>query len=37
MTLQQQIITELKVLPTIDAQEEIQSIDFLKAYAQKYV
>lgn len=37
MALQQQIITELKVLPTIDAQEEIRkSIDFLKAYAQKY-
>lgn len=29
MALQQQIITELKVLPTIDAQEEIRkSIDF---------
>ncbi|QPQ34163.1 ammonia-dependent NAD(+) synthetase [Lysinibacillus sp. JNUCC-52] len=37
MALQQQIINELKVLPTIDAQEEIRkSIDFLKAYARRY-
>ncbi|MFJ5767983.1 ammonia-dependent NAD(+) synthetase [Lysinibacillus sp. NPDC093210] len=37
MALQQQIIKELRVLPTIDAQEEIRkSIDFLKAYASRY-
>ncbi|EON74581.1 ammonia-dependent NAD(+) synthetase [Lysinibacillus sphaericus] len=37
MTLQQQIIQELRVLPSIDAQEEIRkSVDFLKAYARKY-
>jgi NAD+ synthase len=37
MALQQQIIKELRVLPTIDAQEEIRkSIDFLKAYARRY-
>ncbi|MEK5331101.1 MULTISPECIES: ammonia-dependent NAD(+) synthetase [unclassified Lysinibacillus] len=37
MALQQQIIKELSVLPTIDAQEEIRkSIDFLKAYARRY-
>ncbi|MFJ7669597.1 ammonia-dependent NAD(+) synthetase [Lysinibacillus sp. NPDC097195] len=37
MTLQQQIIKELRVLPMIDVQQEIRkSIDFLKAYAQRY-
>lgn len=37
MTLQQQIIEELRVLPTINVQEEIRkSIDFLKEYAQHY-
>lgn len=37
MTLQQQIIEELHVLPTIDAQQEIRrTIDFLKEYAQKH-
>ncbi|MFJ7409068.1 MULTISPECIES: ammonia-dependent NAD(+) synthetase [unclassified Lysinibacillus] len=37
MALQQQIIKELRVLPTINAQEEIRkSIDFLKAYACRY-
>ncbi len=37
MTLQQEIIKELRVLPTIDAQEEIRkSIDFLKEYARRY-
>jgi len=37
MTLQQQIIKELHVLPTIDVQQEIRkSIDFLKAYAHRY-
>ncbi|KOY81753.1 ammonia-dependent NAD(+) synthetase [Lysinibacillus macroides] len=37
MTLQQQIIEELHVLPTIDAQQEIRkSIDFLKEYVQRY-
>ncbi|OTN77432.1 NH(3)-dependent NAD(+) synthetase [Enterococcus sp. 8G7_MSG3316] len=36
MTLQQEIIQELGVLPTIDAKEEVRkSIDFLKAYLQK--
>lgn len=35
--LQQQIIEELKVLPTIDVEQEIRkSIDFLKDYAKKY-
>ncbi|MEX3747628.1 MULTISPECIES: ammonia-dependent NAD(+) synthetase [Lysinibacillus] len=37
MTLQQEIIKELRVLPTIDEQEEIRkSIDFLKEYARRY-
>ncbi|AVK86307.1 NAD(+) synthase [Lysinibacillus sp. B2A1] len=37
MTLQQQIIQELRVKPTIDVQEEIRkSIDFLKNYARRY-
>lgn len=37
MTLQQQIIEELRVLPTIDANQEIRrTIDFLKDYAHKY-
>lgn len=37
MSLQQQIIEELKVLPTIDAEQEIRkSIDFLKQYAAKH-
>lgn len=37
MTLQQQIIQELRVNPTIDVQEEIRkSIDFLKEYARRY-
>ncbi|MGE8037505.1 NAD(+) synthase [Lysinibacillus sp. KCTC 33748] len=37
MTLQQEIIKELRVLPTVDAQEEIRkSIDFLKEYARRY-
>ncbi|WP_107943743.1 ammonia-dependent NAD(+) synthetase [Metasolibacillus fluoroglycofenilyticus] len=37
MTLQQQIIEELKVLPTIDPQEEVRkTIDFLKSYAKKH-
>lgn len=37
MTLQQQIIEELKVVPTINAQDEIRrSIDFLKDYAKTY-
>lgn len=37
MTLQQKIIDELKVAPTIDAQAEIRrTIDFLKAYTKKY-
>ncbi|MEK5233544.1 ammonia-dependent NAD(+) synthetase [Lysinibacillus sp. FSL K6-0232] len=37
MTLQQQIIKELHVLPTIDVQQEIRkSIDFLKEYAKRY-
>ncbi|MFC9541966.1 ammonia-dependent NAD(+) synthetase [Lysinibacillus sp. NPDC056959] len=37
MTLQQEIIKELRVLPTVDAQEEIRkSIDFLKGYARRY-
>ncbi|MFC4409632.1 ammonia-dependent NAD(+) synthetase [Chungangia koreensis] len=36
-SLQQQIIEELKVKPTIDPREEIRkSIDFLKEYAQKH-
>ena len=35
--LQQQIIEELKVLPTIDVEQEIRkSIDFLKDYAKKH-
>ncbi|MGE7916262.1 ammonia-dependent NAD(+) synthetase [Lysinibacillus xylanilyticus] len=37
MTLQQEIIKELRVLPTIDVQEEMRkSIGFLKEYAQRY-
>lgn len=37
MTLQQQIIEELHVLPAIDAEQEIRrTIDFLKDYAHKY-
>lgn len=37
MTLQQQIIEELRVLPNIDVQGEIRkSIDFLKEYAKRY-
>lgn len=37
MTLQQTIIEELKVLPTINAQNEIRrTIDFLKDYAYKH-
>ncbi|MGE7944560.1 ammonia-dependent NAD(+) synthetase [Lysinibacillus xylanilyticus] len=37
MTLQQEIIKELRVLPTIDVQGEMRkSIDFLKEYAQRY-
>lgn len=37
MTLQQQIIEELHVQPTIDAEQEIRrTIDFLKDYAHKY-
>lgn len=37
MLLQQQIIEELRVQPTIDAHEEIRkTIDFLKAYAKKH-
>ena len=37
MTLQQQIIEELKVVPSINAHDEIRrSIDFLKDYAKKY-
>lgn len=37
MTLQQEIIQELGVKPTIDAQEEIhKSIDFLKSYMGKF-
>lgn len=36
-SLQQQIIEELKVLPTINAQQEIRkSLDFLKSYAKKH-
>jgi len=36
--LQKQIIDELKVLPKIDAQEEIRkSIDFMKEYMKKYI
>lgn len=36
-SLQQQIIEELKVLPTINAEQEIRkSIDFLKSYAKKH-
>ena len=36
MTLQQEIIRELGVVPTIDAKAEIRnSIEFLKAYLQK--
>ncbi|MBS4202456.1 ammonia-dependent NAD(+) synthetase [Bacillus sp. FJAT-49732] len=36
--LQKQIIDELKVLPVIDAQEEIRkSIDFMKDYLKKYM
>lgn len=37
MTLQQKIIAELKVQPTIDAEEEIRkSIDFMKEYLRKH-
>lgn len=37
MTLQQQIIQTLAVKPQIDVQQEIRiTIDFLKAYAQRY-
>lgn len=37
MTLQQSIIEELRVLPTIDPQQEIRrTIDFLKDYAHKF-
>lgn len=37
LTLQQQIIEELHVLPEINVQQEIRkSIDFLKEYAKKY-
>lgn len=37
MTLQQQIIEELRVRPNIDVQREIRkSIDFLKEYAKRY-
>ncbi|WP_313629242.1 ammonia-dependent NAD(+) synthetase [Enterococcus italicus] len=37
MTLQQEIIQELGVKPTIDPQEEIRkSIDFLKSYMEKF-
>lgn len=37
MTLQQQIIEELKVVPSINPQDEIRrSIDFLKDYAKTY-
>ncbi|WP_369355395.1 ammonia-dependent NAD(+) synthetase [Lysinibacillus capsici] len=37
MTLQQQIIEELRVLPNIDVQGEIRkSIDFLKEYAKRH-
>lgn len=37
MSLQQQIIEELKVVPSINAQDEIRrSIDFLKDYAKTY-
>lgn len=36
-SLQQKIIKELHVLPTIDAQEEVRkSVDFLKQYAKKH-
>ena len=36
-SLQQQIIEELKVLPTINVDEEIRkTIDFLKDYAKKH-
>lgn len=36
-TLQQEIITELKVQPTIDPEVEIRrSIDFIKAYLCKH-
>ncbi|AWE08864.1 NAD(+) synthase [Lysinibacillus sp. 2017] len=36
-TLQRQIIEELKVLPTIDVEQEIRkTIDFLKEYAKKH-
>lgn len=36
-TLQRQIIEELKVLPTIDVEQEIRkTIDFLKDYAKKH-
>ena len=36
MTMQQEIIKELGVLPTIDPKEEVRkSVDFLKAYLQK--
>lgn len=37
MTLQQSIIEELRVQPTIDPQVEVRrTVDFLKQYAQKY-
>lgn len=37
MSLQEKIIKELGVKPTIDAQEEIRkSVDFLKDYLKKY-
>ena len=36
-TLQREIITELKVQPTIDPEVEIRrSIDFIKAYLYKH-
>lgn len=36
-TLQEKIIQELGVLPTIDPKEEVRkSIDFLKAYLTKH-
>ena len=36
-TLQEKIIQELGVLPTIDSKEEVRkSIDFLKAYLTKH-
>ena len=37
MSLQQQIIEELKVVPEINVEQEIRrSIDFLKDYAKKH-